>query len=320
MASNLSLGTYVQDGLRSGPLYSGSLFSSPAAGIYLSPNYDRYGPGIFYSPQNTWNIVPNAGALDNLVVTSLAGGVTGAQYLTLAGDNAATTLYQGVVYFDWPRVPTVTIAGANATNATRVTIFGTDWYNQPLQHTYVLAAAQATYPTITLGVGGVAGTITVPAAVKAFYTVTGVYISAALPALATISLGVSNVFGLPYLCNNLGDVTSIGWDASSDFTGAAVAGDSILPKGVFVEADQTNPSTASTGDTRGLYGPSTAPNGVRCLRFTQYVMGADVWLNQLSNNQQIAVLNGYPQIGVAIPPLNVTNLYGQQQFFTNLPS
>jgi hypothetical protein len=317
MSNNLPLGSYFQDNLRVGPLYSGTVPTdllpfNPTQNLSYS-SYGNYGPGMFLSPITTWNITPNAAALDNLVATTPATSLPSAGYLTLRGDNSATRVSGGVVQFDWPRVPTVTVTGADA-GGLRVTIFGTDWYGFPMQHTYLIDSQQ-TYPIIGIGEGP--GSLSLPA--KAFYTVTGVYLNGGLATSASISLGVSDVFGLPFLSNNLGDVVSIGWDSSSELTNWN-EGSSLNVLGVFVSGDQTNPATSTTGDTRGLYGVATPSDGVKSLRFTSYVRGADAWINQVANTQFIQLANGIPVTGAQVNTLTPSDFYGFPQFYTGQPS
>lgn len=324
MASNIPLGTYVSDGVRTGPLYNGQLpqgFVSDNNGVITSSSGDIYGPGILLSSQNTWNITPAepngvAGftTLNNLVA---ATAVPVARDLPLLGDNSVTYLNNGVVQFDWPRVVTVTITGGVPVAGGRVTIFGTDWYGFPLQHTYVLTAnSPVTYPTITQS--NVAPVVNIPA--KTFYTVNRVYIDGAIPGL--ISLGCADAFGLPYAINTFGDITSIGWGLFSDMTVTPIAGSTVRPIGPFVFADATFPSTGTSGDVRGFYVPSTAANGALNLRFTYYVRGADTWINQVANRQQLYMQQtGLPlPQGVPVAPLTLTDLKGVPQFYTGSPS
>lgn len=327
MASNIPLGTYVSDGVRTGPLYTGQLpqgFVSDANGVITSSSHDNFGPAVLLSSQSTWNITPaeapGAGftKLDNLVGLTGVGAITSARDLILRGDNKVTFLNNGVVQFDWPRIVTVTVSNAVAPNNARVTIFGTDLYGFPMQHTYVLLVANGvphTYPVINIGAH------TVDLATKAFYTVTRVYIDSPLNANnSQISLGCADAFGLPYRTDNFGDVTSIGWDSGSELS-SLVAGNAITPLGIYVPA-ATVTSTAITGDVRGFYVPSTDANNTRNLRFTYYVRGADTWINQTANRQQLYMQQTgsvTPQ-GVAVPPLNVNDLYGVPQFYTGSPS
>src|SRR5277367_5456537 len=100
MASNIPLGTYVTDGVRTGPLYTGQLpqgFIADNNGVITSSSHDNYGPGVLLSAQQTWNITPAQPnppltTLDNLVAKTGAGGVAGAGNLNLLGDTRVTRL------------------------------------------------------------------------------------------------------------------------------------------------------------------------------------------------------------------------------------
>lgn len=332
-SGNIPLGTYVSDGVRTGPFYTGQLpsnFIADANGVLTSSSHSTYGPGVLCSPQNTYAMIPYPTSAVNVVAQTVNGQIAGAGNLTLTGNAAATVFNGTYVQFDYPRVVSVTISGANATAGTRVTIFGTDWYGMPLQHTYVVANQQV-YPLITLAVVGpvfAAATI-VPALVKAFYTVNRVYIDQALPAGSLISLGAMGVFGLPYRVNDFGDVIAIGWDTSSDMTSpvTATAPGAVTTSalklqslGLFVPADATPTSVlpaggAVNGDVRGLYMPSTiaGANSIKKLRFTSYIPGMDVWQNQLA-------AMGKPQGAGFVPPLTPAALYGNNQYYTGNPS
>src|ERR1700743_2533129 len=100
MSTNLPLGTYVTDGVRSGPFYSGQLpnnFVADNNGIITSGSHSQYGHGILFSSQNTYRITPApfnpAGgftSLNNLVAQTADGSVPAATNLTLRGDNSVT--------------------------------------------------------------------------------------------------------------------------------------------------------------------------------------------------------------------------------------
>lgn len=380
MSTNISLGTYISDGVRSGPFYTGRILSGnpptlntipDVNGVIVSASRDVYGPGILYSPQYTWNITPNAPSLGNSPTAGVSGSVfnvvapvtnqPGANGLfTLTQDavvNGTTGLVTGVtairssggisyLQLDVPRVINVSVTGANPTANSRITIVGGDWYGMPMQQTYVLGA-QGVYPFVQYGYQGLLNNGELTAATiggailpcKAFYTVTSVqWSNGAIPAGCTISLGASNIFGLPYLINDFGDVMAIGWGQNSDMA-SGVTLTPLESLGMFLRADQTNPATAITGDVRGLYAPAPdlfQVNGTNKLRFTSYVSGADVWQNQVANIQMLGIQNGNyltTTVGTAntpglqkfipganISPLNIANLYGQPQFYTGNPS
>jgi hypothetical protein len=223
MPTNIPLGTYVSDGVRTGPLYTGQV---PSSLVPFNPNlslsyssYSEYGPGIQLSTQATYNITPNLPnivgqftSLNNLVAPVTPGG---AGPLTLRGDNSVTKVISDpsgmYVQFDWPRVPTVTVTGTTAGNR-KITLLGYDIYGNPLQHTYTVNAI-GTYPSVVTGVN--AG-LSIPA--KAFYQITQAYIDGAVTGGSTISLGASDIFGLPFLVQDAGDITGISWGSQSDLS------------------------------------------------------------------------------------------------------
>lgn len=316
--TNIALGTHFSDGLRSGPIYgvdsSGSINTGGA--------FNKYGPGVLHSVQHSYNIKAspaNTGGgytgLDNIVESRT--GIAANTYLTLRGDAAlniftlanGTTIrqYVGCTYYtigtnglplvqlDWPKVPSVTITGANLAGPTRVTLFGYDFYGVPLQHTYVVQNI-GTYPTVTAGATvaddnlirdpATAGGAVRPA--KAFYQITGVFVNGAIDGGASISVGASaastyvgnpiiDIFGIPYVVkgspptigvnSSCGVITSIQWgikraggptDPIDPITEITTRGPGLplTTFGSFVPADLTNPATAITGDVRGLYAPS----------------------------------------------------------------
>ena len=358
MTLNIPLGTHFGDGVRSGTIYSGRIsagFVADINGVITSSDYSTYGPGILLSSQNTYNITPSppgTGAgntiLNNIVATTVNGAVPAATYLTLRGDNASTYYTTGangfpLVQLDWPRVVTVTISGADAMADTRVTILGYDYYGFPMQHTYVVEAQQ-TYPIVTVQSDD-DGTISLPC--KAFYQVTGAYINAGLPVDCLISLGAADVFGLPYVINGPGAISSISWGTQtaggppnpnpivplSEMTEGATAPNNgrFYVKGAFVPADKTLPATAdTTGDVRGLYAVSTPASAQtvatvdvdwKKLIFTAYIEGADTWINQVAAKQQQYIQQtGNPPQGIAISPQEPADLYGVSQFYTGVPS
>ena len=82
---------------------------------------------------------------------------------------------------------------------------------------------------------------------KAFNTVVSYQASVAL--LGNLSIGTQNVFGLPVVLDQVGNIIK-------ENTDGAVSGTA----GTYVAADFTLPS-GTTGDVRGTYVPNTAPNG-----------------------------------------------------------
>lgn len=172
-----------------------------------------------------FDIVPAAAAA-NAVCASQSVGAAGA--LTVNGASASG----GVATFDYAR--TVNIDTSNANNTTQViTVTGTDYWGQ------------AQTEAITCN-----GTSTVNGD-KAFKTISAVSSNAALT--GTITVGNNDTFGLPYRVTDAGYLVRVGW-------AGALAEDA----GTFVSAD-TAAATATTGDVRGTYTPSSAANGSRRL-------------------------------------------------------
>lgn len=172
---------------------------------------------------------------DIVPVAASATAVCAAQAIAAAGNatiNGASAS-GGVATLDVARAVNVDSTNAGDTTQT-VTITGTDYWNQ------------AQTETITMnGTTAVAG-------LKAFKTITQVAVSAALA--GNLTVGSTDVFGLPYRITNAGYIIRVGW-------AGALAEDA----GTFVAADTTSPATATTGDVRGTYDPSSAADGSRRL-------------------------------------------------------
>lgn len=173
-----------------------------------------------------FDIVP-----DTLSATAVcaAQAVAGAGNATINGASASG----GVATFDVARAVNVdTSSSANTTQT--ITVTGTDYWGQPQTETIAMNG--------TTAVDGK----------KAFKTITQVAVSAAIT--GTMTVGTTDIFGLPYRVTDAGYILRSGW-------AGALADDA----GTFVAADTTSPATATTGDVRGTYLPSSAANGTRRL-------------------------------------------------------
>lgn len=159
-----------------------------------------------------------------------AQAVAGAGNATINGASATA----GVASFDVARAISAVSSNAGDTTQT-VTVTGTDYYGQ------------AQTERLTLN-----GTTTVNGK-KAFRTITQVAVSAALT--GNLSVGTTDIFGLPYVVTDGGYLLRTGW-------AGAVADNA----GTFVAADTTSPATLTTGDVRGTFVPTgSAANGSRRL-------------------------------------------------------
>lgn len=158
--------------------------------------------------------------------------------LTLAAGTGATlgTAPDGsgrpVIVFDVPRAVSLT-SGANLSGS-NYTIAGFDVYGQPLTQTRA---------------GPNGNTVNT---LKAFKSV--VSVTPGATSVSTVSVGSSDVFGMPFAISDVAYVQSVKWAAT-------LAPDA----GTFVAAIATDPNTATLGDVRGTYVPSSASNGVRRL-------------------------------------------------------
>ncbi len=143
----------------------------------------------------------------------------------------------GVATFDVPR----NVVAAWTGTAT-ITVTGTDVYGRTQTET---SASGTSF-----------------AGKKAFKTITSVVPSANITG-ATV--GTGDVFGLPFRVTDAGYIVRAGW-------AGALADDA----GTFVAADATSPATATTGDPRGTFDPSSAANGSRRLVIAMALTGLQV--------------------------------------------
>ena len=219
---NISKGTAVADGYRIAPDFNTlGATGVDATGLLISDSsYKNYGPGMLASPIATYNFTPFPTTVGNIVTNT---AITGEQWLILSGDNGAVTRVAAsntnmfppgtptqpaapnkfFLQMDWPRVPTITVAGANLAAPVNITFFGFDIHDKPLQHTYVVQN-QGTYPGPVTNSAKTKG--------KAFYKITGVYFNGATAPGGTINCQVSNTFGLPYVLNSYSNIVNFGWN------------------------------------------------------------------------------------------------------------
>jgi len=173
--------------------------------------------------------------LDIVPVALSATAICAAQAVAAAGNATinGTIASGGVANLDVARG--VSIVTSNAGNTTQtVTVTGIDYYGQ------------AQTETLTCN-----GTTTVSGK-KAFELISQVAVSAAIT--GNLSVGSTDIFGLPYRVTDGGYLFRTGW-------AGAVADNA----GTFTAADTTSPATATTGDVRGTFAPTTAANGSRRL-------------------------------------------------------
>lgn len=185
-----------------------------------------------------WDVVPQPLQTANIAASQTPSG---AGNLTLTAGTSAKSVVRTngttVIQLDTPRAVSVT-TGSGSPTTTNLTVSGYDYYGQPM--TEVIASSGTQSTTVT--------------GKKAFFQVASIAISGA-PGVA-LTVGTSDVLGLPVRVFDVGYVGTVKWGALAQDTGT------------FVASDMTNPATSTTGDVRGTYKPSTATNGT-----TRLVMG-----------------------------------------------
>jgi len=247
--NQIPLGTYTEDGLRSGPVFptkfmgtnvtqAGPNFITQSANV-TSRDYSKFGKGILYSPTFTYPITPlNSGfsqggspdytptgdivepstvPTNGFLPLNTHSPING---ISQNGNTATPCTYavskEGKPYiqFDYPRVPLVylfSVSGSGSLpSAIPVTIFGTDGYGFPIQMTYVVQAYSMSPPTFYPNPYGAYST-----PMKAFDTITDIYVNGATSGDIQLGVTSSNIFGLPYKLTSRGDITALRWNDRS---------------------------------------------------------------------------------------------------------
>ena len=204
--------------------------------------------------------------------TSNASVFTG-QYLTISGTLGGTGSITG-----YSNPTTYILSAVTATTATLTTTAGAavvTTAGTPTGLTYTLGAAPRAVTISGYDYYGQAMTesITSSSSVstavngkKAFYQIASASIAGA-PG-TTITIGTTDILGLPVRCFDAGYVVKAGWNNTL-----------LQNAGTFVAADLTNPATATTGDVRGTFTPSTASDGIKRLVMTIALPGIAVGPN-----------------------------------------
>jgi hypothetical protein len=220
------------------PQYSDDLFLGTAVtnmGMNLgnpSPMSQGVGPlGRIY----VWDVVPLTKQTNNISVAASYAGAGTAVLAAGTGTTAVTTA-AGVaaIQLDCPRAVSVTI-GTGTIADVAITVTGLDIYGQAMTDVIQTGTTQSTT------VNGE----------KAFFQITGVAVAGAVG--GTVAVGTTDILGSPVRITDAGYIARAGW-------AGALAEDA----GTFVAAVTTTATTTS-GDVRGTYVPSSAPNGTRRL-------------------------------------------------------
>jgi hypothetical protein len=182
-----------------------------------------------------WDIIPQALVTNNISASQTPSGA-GSLTLTAGTSVKSVTRADGstVLQLDLPRAVQLTTVSGTITTSRTITVSGFDYYGQAMSEAIATG-------TTSSAVANVAGK-------KAFYQISSIAISGALP--VAITVGTTDVLGLPVRVFNVAYIGSV----KSNNTLAQDAG-------TFVAAD-TATATTTTGDVRGTYVPATASNGI----------------------------------------------------------
>lgn len=179
-----------------------------------------------------WDVVPAAAAANNIAASQTPAGSNALTLTAGAGVTAVRkTNYLTVYRLDCPRNVVVTQAGGGAQRT--FTVSGYDLYDQPMTEQIISSVGSTS------------------AGKKAFYQISSITVSGGTTTACTV--GTGDVLGIPVRVTNAGYIASVKWDNT-------LAQDT----GTFVAAVTTTAS-ATTGDVRGTYDPSSATDGSKRL-------------------------------------------------------
>lgn len=256
-------GTHFSDGVRVGPILGSTFVGGQnvfAPSTVVPSPVDQLPPGIFTTPTSFLDITPFAVSPDALMDPFV---VPAAGYLplkTATGNLIKVVTYQAVqnvIQLDCPR--NLSFTGVGTTIETNLFIYGWDQYGMPM-------VEQLNGPTgATTAVGK-----------KAFLYIRAIYADSGTT--GTISVGIGNVFGLPFLVAYPNYTFVNFWD--NDPSAGVIAGDQRLP-------------SDSTGDVRGTMTPITPADGVRRLTINFYNASGDA-RNYNAENTGIRLLGVDP--------------------------
>jgi hypothetical protein len=184
-----------------------------------------------------WDCIPLTLQAAN-IAASQTPSAAGALTLTAGTSAKSVTRSDGtvVVQLNTPRAVSITLVTGGTARA--YTVAGYDYFGQPMTEVITTVAA-ATTP-----------------GKKAFYQIASVT-GAGGGSTTALTVGTTDVFGLPVRCMDAGYVVKVGWNNTL-----------LQNAGTFVAADMTSPATSSTGDVRGTFTPTSASDGTKRLVMT----------------------------------------------------
>jgi hypothetical protein len=179
-----------------------------------------------------FDVIPQASVTSNIAATQTP---TGAGNLTLTAGTSVRSVIRAdgttVLQLDCPRAVSVSLVTGGTARA--YTITGFDYYGQAMSEV-ITSVANAT----TNGK-------------KAFYQISS--ISGAGASTTAVTVGTTQLLGLPVRVTDGGYICHVGWNGSFTVDGGSLA------------AAVTTTATSTTGDVRGTFSPSSVPDGIKRL-------------------------------------------------------
>lgn len=179
-----------------------------------------------------------------------------ANVVTGVSEATATTVVAAVADAPFGRSVAVKASAASGANLT-LTIVGRDYLGQPMRENIVIANADGTNNVLGL---------------KAFKYIDKVLSDGGASAAITFGVGWSTKLGLPYVTR------AVEREYSDQVVAAA---------GTLVAGALTDPQTATSGDPRGTYIPTTTLDGIKTIE-------ADVQYSNYVNANNRGGLHGVP--------------------------
>lgn len=244
-----------------GPSGGPGAFSLPSPGNRVGNPTRQYGVGPL-GRTAYWNIVPAALSTSNIAA---AQAPTAQVPLTLtagAGITVGTYAPTGATIYllDVPRAVSLTSSGSDLSGVNFL-ITGYDWYGQLMTQLQTGPGAGLTVNTL-----------------KAFSSVLSIVPQGT--SANTLTVGTSDIFGLPFVVTDAGYIISAKWNNTL-----------AQNAGTLVTAVTTNPATNLTGDTRGTYAQAgAASNGTARL-----VIAIHLNESQCGSQAQLINVIGVPQ-------------------------
>jgi hypothetical protein len=220
----------------------------------LSVGVNAYVPAMAYSGSGGISLGPCRHSLG----TPAAAGAL-ATLISAQGTVGPITYLASPIKLDarYGRTITVTPSGVPG-NANAVDVVGYDYLGQPMFERFTGSAAAST-PLVGL---------------KAFGWIVGTRVNVAATNAITVSIGAGVSLGLPWK----GRIITAK-EGTTNMTFAQIDTNTVA-------AVLTDPQTATTGDPRGLYTPTTAPNGTNAYELS---MVGDPSVNTANNGGLLGI-------------------------------